>query len=97
MKRHPDVISLTEFKKLLAELKETATDVCVRYRHVGGMWCTNFRRVIVVSERQVLFNDEIENRIYRVPDMSMIMQFEIDQRFQHYQPFTHYTIDVSNA
>jgi hypothetical protein len=49
--------------------------------------------VIRVTEKGELLNDEVLNRLITVHDLSMIMQFEIDNRFQNFQPHFHYDVN----
>lgn len=73
-------------------MKESRPDICIRYRLLGGLWIKHFRRVILVTEKGALFNDEVSNKLYTLPDLSHIMQFELDRSFQEYQPFFHYDV-----
>ena len=90
MRKDNTEISVTELKRLLVELRDNRPDICVRYRLVGEMWKQNFLRVILVSERGAVLNDEKANTTFIIPDLSNIMQFELDCRFQGFQPYYHY-------
>lgn len=91
-----NLISVLEFKRLLVDLKEKRPDICVRYRLLGEMWVVNAMRVMKVTEKGVMFNDEHNNRLVNVADLGSIMQFEIDAPFQGFQPHYHYDILPSN-
>jgi hypothetical protein len=92
LQKRPDVISVLELKKLMVELKDKRPDICVRFRLLGEMWAQNFMRVLHVSEKKVMLNDEVANKLVILPDLSNIMQFELENRFQNYQPFFHYDV-----
>lgn len=81
-----NLISVLELKRLLVDLKEKRPDICVRYRLLGEMWVVNSMRVISVTEKGVMLNDERNNRLINLPDLSSIMQFEIDAPFMGFQP-----------
>lgn len=85
-------VSVVELRRLLVELKEHRPDICIRYRMLGQMWAQNFLRVVLVTARGVLLNDETENKLKTIPDLSQIIQFELDKPFQSYRPYFHYEI-----
>jgi hypothetical protein len=89
------LISVVEFKRLLVSLKEKRPDISVRYRLLGEMWAMNFRPVVFVSERGAIFLDIETNKLILISDLSNIMQFEIDEPFQGYQPYYHYEVKPS--
>ena len=95
MERTQNLIYVLELKRLLIELKEKRPDICFRYRLLGELWAPNFSRVIRVTDKGVLLNDEVSNKLITVHDLSMIMQFEIDNRFQNFQPHFHYDVNLS--
>jgi hypothetical protein len=86
------LISVLELKRLLIDLKEKRPDICIRYRLIGELWVTSFRRVVSVADSGASFNDEVHNKLFFLRDISNIMQFELDNRFQDYQPFFHYNV-----
>jgi hypothetical protein len=86
------LISVLELKRLLVDLKQKRPDICFRYRLLGEMWMTNAMRVISVTEKGVLLNDEPTNKLLTISDLSLIMQFEIDAPFQGFQPHFHYHV-----
>ena len=86
------LISVLELKRLLIDLKEKRPDICIRYRLLGEMWVMNSMRVIHVTENGALLNDEQNNRLINLVDLSSVMQFEIDAPFQGFQPHFHYNV-----
>ena len=88
----PGVVSELELRRLLIELKEKRPDICVRYRLLGEMWAQHFMRVLQVTEKGVMLNDEASNKLVIVTNLANIMQFELDNRFQNFQPFFHYEV-----
>ncbi len=86
------LISVVELKRLLVDLKSKRPDICIRYRLLGEMWETNAMRVIRVTERGAILNDETLNKLINLSDLSLIMQFEIDAPFQGFQPHFHYNV-----
>jgi hypothetical protein len=57
------------------------------------MWQTNYVRVANLAENEVTLYDERTNGSILIPDLTYVMQFELDSPFQQYQPHFHYTID----
>jgi len=88
-------VAVLELRRLLFELKEHRPDICFRYRLLGHMWADHFLRVIHLTDRGVLLNDETSGKFLKVPDLSQIMQFELDKPFQLYQPYYHYDVVTS--
>ncbi|HEY0653241.1 MAG TPA: hypothetical protein VGD65_08930 [Chryseosolibacter sp.] len=91
-----NLISVLELKRLLVDLKEKRPDICVRYRLLGEMWVVNAMRVLAVTEKGAMLNDENNNRLINLPDLSVIMQFEIDAPFMGFQPHFHYNVRPMN-
>ena len=56
------------------------------------MWEVNAMRVIHVTEKGAIFNDETRNKLLNLSDLSSVMQFEIDAPFQGFQPHYHYNV-----
>lgn len=90
------LISVLELKRLLVDLKEKRPDICIRYRLLGEMWVVNSMRVVMITEKGVMLNDEQNNRMINLPDLSSIMQFEIDAPFMGFQPHFHYNVRPMN-
>lgn len=95
-KRDQAVVSVLELKRLLVELADKRPNVCVRPRLMGEMWSVNFMRVVSTTEKGVLLHVEEINRFVSVSDLSYIMQFELDNRFQNFQPHFHYEVRISS-
>ena len=85
------LISVLELKQLLIELRDKRSNICFRYRPLGEMWKQNFMSILDVTEKSVVLNDEISNKLIFL-DLSVVMQFEIDAAFQNYQPHFHYEV-----
>jgi hypothetical protein len=85
------LVSLLELRRLAIEIKEHNPNICIRYRLLGSMWKPNFVRIINVSESRMMVNDEIENKLISL-DMGDIMQFELDSKFQNFEPYFHYEV-----
>lgn len=85
-------VEVLQLKQLLLQLREHRPDICFRYRLMGKMWTTNFLRVIKLTENGALLNDETSNKFVSLPDLSQVIQFEIDKPFQTYAPYFHYNV-----
>ena len=91
--RNKAVISVVELKRLLVELKDKRANTCIRYRMIGEMWAEKFCKIIYVTEKGVVLNEEDTGKISVIQDLSQIMQFEIDTPFQGFQPYFHYDVN----
>lgn len=85
------LLSATELKRIIIDIKEHGPDTCIRFRLIGEMWQVNMMRIITVTENRVLVHDGIANRLLSI-DLNNVMQFEIDTRFQDIQPHYHYEV-----
>jgi hypothetical protein len=97
MKEARKKISVEELLTLLTELKKNEADTCVRVRLQGEMWENNFLRVIQVSGRAVMLADVQTNKAILLSDVSSVIQFELDNRFQNFQPHFHYDVKLLRA
>ncbi len=88
-------VDVLQLRQLLFGLREHRPDICFRYRLMGQMWAGNFLRVIKLTEKGVLLNDETSNRFISITDLSQIIQFELDKPFQSFRPYFHYEVIVS--
>ena len=79
-------------RRLLVELKEHHPDIFFRHGLLGQMWAKHFLRVVHVSEQGVLLNEEISNTLRIIPNLSHVIQFELDKTFQAFQPYVHYEV-----
>jgi hypothetical protein len=92
MKRPKNLVSVLELKRLLIDIKEKRPDICFRYRLIGELWIQHFRQIVNVTDKGILLNDEVLNKLIALSDISSIMQFELDNRFQNYEPNFHYDV-----
>jgi len=84
-----------ELRRLLFELKDLRPDIGVRFKFIGQMWQKNFSKVIKMTETGAILLDEKLERPYLLPDLIIVMQFELDSAFQQYEPYKQYTISAS--
>jgi|GEM_PF-1070932 len=91
--KNSTTISGLELKQLFHQLLMDSK-ISVRIRVPGEMWMQNFTSVHAVQDKTALLYDPLENR-YHLVRFNGIMQFEIDQRFQVYQPHCHYNVNPS--
>jgi hypothetical protein len=88
-----DLVPVLELRRLLFELKDLRPDICIRFRFIGEMWQNNHYRVLKLTEKGVVLNDERANKLQFVQDLNKVIQFELDQAFQKFQPHYHYSVD----
>jgi hypothetical protein len=92
-----NLISVSELKQLLLHLRHERPDICMRYRLLGEMWGVNFMNVKHVTPKSVLLTNLPNNSFVLISDISMIMQFELDNSFQGFQPHFHYNVHAYEA
>lgn len=85
-------ISTLQFRRLLHDLLSREPDVKVRFRLIGKMWKPNFLKIYNVTEHGAIFTDETIDEFVFVSDLTEVMQFEIDFRFQDFHPHFHYEV-----
>ena len=91
------LISVLELKRLLVTIIDFDMPVCIRYRILGEMWQSNFLRVVKVTEKGVILNDELRNKTIILQDLTQIIQFEIDGRIHNFQPHFHYDVSLKEV
>ena len=87
------IVPFLELKRLLYELKDLGPNVSFRYRLMGEMWQTNFLTILQVTEKGAVFVDETTKKIVMIPDVSSVMQFELDHSFRQYEAHNHYNVE----
>jgi hypothetical protein len=91
------LISVLELKRLLVTIIDFDMPICIRYRILGEMWQSNFLRVVKVTEKGVILNDELRNKTIILQDLTQIIQFEIDGRIHNFQPHFHYDVSLKEV
>lgn len=94
MGKTKEAISVTELKALLTIIIDNGRHICFRYRLAGGMWQTNYMRVLVRQENVAILHDETSNKAVPV-NLTEVMQFEIDGSIFGYRPNHHYNVSMS--
>jgi hypothetical protein len=61
---------------------------------MGQMWHPNFSKILMVRGNGITLMDEVARKLISISDLSTIMQFEIDKRFQAFQPHNHYEVII---
>jgi hypothetical protein len=85
-------VTILELKRLLHELNDKQSYICVRYRLLGEMWQTDFVKIATIDDSGVLFYNETTGRFAKLSSVGKIIQFEIDHSFQNFQPHFHYDV-----
>lgn len=93
MEATTSLITMSELQKLLSSMVQQQTQVSIRYRTLGQLWYPNFMRVIKLEQgKSVLFHDEIRRKLIALPDLTRIIQFELDGRCYPFEPNCHYQV-----
>jgi hypothetical protein len=92
MDKTNNAISVVEFKRLLVDLKEKRPGVCVRFRLIGELWAESFMSIAGVTEKGVVLKNDNTSSFVAISNLLDVIQFEIDEPFQNYQPYNHYGV-----
>ncbi|HYG04255.1 MAG TPA: hypothetical protein VD927_17530 [Chryseosolibacter sp.] len=87
-----DTISVGELKRLLFELKDSNSGILIRLRMLGQMWQPNFSRIFLITDNGAVMIDQTTKKTEIVHNLNDVIQFELEARFQAFQPYYHYNI-----
>jgi hypothetical protein len=87
-------ISAVELKRLLTHISSYSNDVCFRPRVLGEMWMKHHCRISQINDNIVTLFDEKEMKYYLL-NINKIVQFDLDERWQNFQPHFHYDVVAS--
>jgi hypothetical protein len=85
-----NTISTADMKSLLISL-HAHTVIRIRIRLFGRMWEDHFADIIRVTEEVVIIQ-ACEHRELKSIPISDVIQFELEDRFQMLDCFSHYTV-----
>jgi hypothetical protein len=93
LKDNKEVVTTSELHSLLCDLRDKSPDTCIRFRLIGKMWNDSFLNVRAVTEKGAVFeNCNASSGVIGIPDLSNIIQFELENAFGNYQPHHHYLV-----
>lgn len=81
---------------MLESLVEERPDISVRFRLLGEMWIPGFVKPVKLTPKGAILYDD-RSGLVSISDLSFVMQFEVDRRFQRFQPFYHYEVSPLHA
>jgi hypothetical protein len=85
-------VPVIELRRLLFALQDSELAIGIRFRLAGEMWQNHYLRLLNVTEKGAALNDDRSNKLIFIRDLNNVMQFELDQGFQQYQPHFHYSV-----
>jgi hypothetical protein len=85
-------VSVTEFRRLLHDIKDRRPDVGVRVRLIGKMWIEFFYSVEAISNDEVLLHNIYKNMFLHIRSISDVIQFELECSFFGFQAYYHYEV-----
>jgi hypothetical protein len=94
LKDNPEgIVTTSELRELLLGLRDKNPDTCIRFRLIGKMWNESFVNVRIVTDKGVAFeNRSVPNQVISISDLTNVMQFELDNSFEEYEPHFHYSV-----
>ncbi|HWA35619.1 MAG TPA: hypothetical protein VG737_15865 [Cyclobacteriaceae bacterium] len=84
-------ISVLELRRLLADLK-SHSDICIRVRLLGKFWDNSFLQIQSITESGVRLYNPTLHKVVEIQNLQDIVQFEIDKKYQNFQPHNHYDV-----
>lgn len=75
----PRTITLTEFRRLLADLRDSTSYIHVQVNQEGKGWMPNFMSVIMITRRGAIFNDEATDEFVNVSDLTRVKEFMLNK------------------
>jgi hypothetical protein len=87
-------VTTSELRFLLRQLREKSPDTCMRFRLIGQMWNESFMNIRIVTDKGVVFQNcqDGSNQVTSISDLTNIVQFELENSFENYQPHFHYSV-----
>ena len=97
MEATTSLVSVTDLKRLLFSIVHQKLEISIRYRTLGQLWYPNFVRVVRIEQgKSLLFHDERRSKLISLPDLTRIIQFELDGKFYPFEPNSHYQVSDDN-
>ena len=85
-------IPVQELKTLLSSILQRHANVRFRYVSKGETWRPDFMRILLVTEKGVILNDEKTNKTISIKFLSDIVQFELEKTYEQYQAGSQYSV-----
>ena len=86
-------VTTSELRNLLRELCQKSPGTGIRFRLLGKMWNESFAHVRIVTDHGVVFEiSSVQNQLASISDLTNVIQFELENSFEHYKPHFHYSV-----
>jgi hypothetical protein len=87
-------VTTAELKFLLRDLRDKSPGTCIRLRLIGQLWNESFMNIRAITDKGVVFENcrEASNEKISISDLTNIIQFELENSFENYQPHFHYSV-----
>lgn len=89
-------VPVIELRRLLYAIRDSRLDIGIRFRLIGELWQNEYLRILDVTDKGAALNDHRSNKLIFIQDLNNVMQFDVDQGFQQYQPHFHYSVVLSD-
>jgi hypothetical protein len=88
------IVTTSELRVLLRQLRDKSSGTCIRVRLIGQLWNESFMNVRAVTDKGVVFENcqGASNQVTSISDLTNIIQFELENSFEHYEPHFHYSV-----
>jgi hypothetical protein len=87
-------VFVIELRRLLHDIRDRRSDVRVRMRLLGKMWCESFLSVDSFDDEGVVLFDSLQGKYLHIHRLADVIQFELECSFFGYH--AHYHYDVIN-
>lgn len=91
------VVSIIKLKQLLTSILKHSVSIGFRYKLDDDVWRTNFLKVTQLTERGIILELDAGSRLFFIPDLSAIIQFEFDSGWCQCNAYCHYNVFADTA
>ena len=87
-----ETVTVQELKYLLASMFEQHANTCCIFCQCDEKWSQNYLRVLLVTEKGAIFNDEKTNKITSIKSIEEIVEFELDRPYYNFERKSRYKV-----
>jgi hypothetical protein len=85
-------ISPLELRLLAKSIINNKANIRIKCLLDGGSWTDQFLSIMMVTERGLVLNDDVTNKIKSINFIDQVVQFVLDKPFDNYSPNLAYIV-----
>jgi tRNA G26 N,N-dimethylase Trm1 len=86
-------VSVQELKLLLSDILEQHANIRMKYQLNSENWNDHYLRILLVTDKGVILNDERNNKITSIKFLSDISRFELDKAHETFSSSCQYKVN----